>query len=63
MNTRIVLCLAFAILFVNIAFDLISCASTLLNVVGLILLCVVVTITIKTKIFTTFKSHKNEKNN
>ena len=60
---RIAICFFIAIACFNQALELVSAADTLLNFIGVILLCVVVLITIKTKFFTTFKSHKNEKNN
>ena len=59
----ITICIAVAIGVVDIAFELISSSSTLLNLIGLAVLCVVILITIKTKIFTIFKSNNNEKNN
>lgn len=59
----IAICIAVAIGVVDIAFELISSSSTLLNLIGLAVLCVVILITIKTKIFTIFKSNNNEKNN
>ena len=60
---RIVICFIIAIACFNQALEFVSSADTLLNLIGYILLCVVVLITIKTKFYTTFKSHKNEKNN
>lgn len=59
----IAICFIMAIACFNKALELVSSANTLLNFIGYILLCVVVLITIKTKFFTTLKSHKNEKNN
>lgn len=59
----IAICVALAIGAADIALELISSPSSLLNLMGLVVLCMVILITIKTKIFTIFKSNNNEKNN
>lgn len=47
------------------AFELITMASTIANIVGVVVVAFATWITIKTNCFTsiTFKTHKNEKNN
>lgn len=59
----IAICVALAIGAADIALDLISSPSSLLNLMGLAVLYMVILITIKTKIFTIFKSNNNEKSN
>jgi hypothetical protein len=47
------------------AFELITMASTVANIVGIVVVAFVTWITLKTKCFTTltFKKHKDEKSN